>query len=130
MKKKCPQSIEDIAARVLQSETDFGTAFREFLDVFYYSRRKKYRLEREPELLVGFLNDDGVADAYLAAIAVTLCQKYRLTTPHWALSKSRVAKVPFFSMNLPESKSWLLTESPPAFAERNLFISKDALSRV
>ena len=86
--------------------------------------------EDEPPLLSGILNDDGRADAYLAATAEFLSRKYSFSRPGWTQADQRILHAPFFALDSHAARMWLLVESPAPFRERNIFISADALSRV
>lgn len=111
----------------------FGFALRNFLDSF--SRAKQFEKRAilrgdEPKRLKSALGDGGVADAYLAALANHLARDTETNPPSWAdTGAGRLPDKPWFAMNSPEARIWLLTQSPAAFRERNLFISEDALAR-
>lgn len=111
---------------------NFGFALRNFLDQFYAAPLSTKHLLLQggvPSRLRAILKDDGVADAYLAALATHLANMIHISPPAWAASESRRPAKPWFALNSPEARIWLLTQSPAAFRERNLFISEDALSR-
>ncbi len=110
----------------------FGFALRNFLDDFYAVTKKGKRaaMSEEPSELRSGLKDGGVADAYLAALANHLAATYNISRPAWAhTGGKRYPDKPWFALNSPEARVWLLTQSPAAFRERDLFISEDALSR-
>jgi hypothetical protein len=110
----------------------FGFALRNFLDDFYAvpKREKTALVTEEPSKLRSTLRDGGVADAYLAALANHLAATYRIAKPEWSRTGGkRYPDKPWFALNTPEARVWLLTQSPAAFRERDLFISEDALSR-
>lgn len=130
--------IADIAHQTLKGKTrkvrmeTFGFALRNFLDGFYrvnHSQKRKILRSAPPPKLREALADGGVADAYLAALANHLANQYRLPHPEWAQNPERYPDKPWFALQSPEARIWLLTQSPTAFRERNLFISEDALSR-
>ncbi len=112
-------------------ERTFGLAVRNFLDAFYPEKKslKRHLLSVEPPMLRPILNDGGVADAYLAALANHLANESKIPPPEWAHTDHRMPDKPWFSLNHPDARMWLITQSPAAFRERNLFISEDALSR-
>jgi hypothetical protein len=123
-----PQSLAEVARAGRDAET-FSFAIRNFLDEFY-ADPAAHRLKEEPRFLASALQDEGLADAYLAGIAQHLAQQNGFRVPEWArLSDSRRLKKPWFSMNSHGGRMFLLVESPAAFRERNIFISADALSR-
>jgi len=114
--------------RVVHQPDDFSYALRNFLDRF---RRHPSisLLQDEPETLTFLLQDDGLADAYVASAAALLCQENDLPCPLWVNAKSRIMKTPWFAARSPNLKAILLQESPAAFRVRNLFVSANALSR-
>jgi len=114
--------------RTVREPDDFSYALRNFLDRF---RRNPsiLLLQDEPETLTGLLQDDGLADAYLASAAALLCQENDLPCPSWVDDKSRIMKTPWFAAKSPNLKAILLQESPAAFRIHNLFVSANALSR-
>jgi len=107
---------------------DFGFALRNFLDRFRRDPGIEL-LEDEPDSLSALLNDDGLADAYLASAAALLCQEQGYTCPEWVDQADRVFKRPWFAAKTPNLKAILLQESPAAFRVRNLFVSANALHR-
>lgn len=110
------------------STREFGYALVEFLDQFYSEKRPEMIAE-EPPLLRQRLNDEGVADAYLAAVAVELSRSLARTPPEWTYHPTRFLRRPWFANPGPSLRATLLLESPAAFRERNLFVSENALSR-
>ena len=68
------ESIAAIAERSATAE-HFSYAFRDALDGFYESPQAS-KLEEEPRRLAAILNDEGYADAYLAALAKHLAGQY------------------------------------------------------
>ena len=124
---KRPQSLFEVAAWSDDAEK-FSFNIRDFLDEFYADPRSERFIE-EPPVRREILFDDGLADAYLAAIAEHLSRKFGFTPPAWAASPSRILKEPWFAMQSHGARMLLLIESPPAFRERNIFVSADALSR-
>jgi hypothetical protein len=122
--------LESIAAIADQTRTmeDFSLRFRDFLDGFY-EKPLASKLATEPRLLSGILNDEGYADAYLAALAEHLAQQYRMPVPRWSRNAERSLKEPKFAFETHEGRMFLLVESPASFRVRNIFISADGLSR-
>jgi len=107
---------------------DFSYALRNFLDRFRRNPSVTL-LQDEPETLSLLLQDDGLADAYLASAAALLCQENDLPCPPWVNQKCRIMKTPWFAAKSPNLKAILLQESPAAFRVHNLFVSANALSR-
>lgn len=69
-------------------------------------------------------------NAYLAAVAETLCREVGLPVPSWTESRQCFLDRPWFAGGLETLKALLLAESPVPFRRRNLFVSANALSRV
>lgn len=122
-----PDSLAEVAIWS-RNRVEFEYHFTDFLDQFYAERRAEM-LAEEPRRLSEILNDDGVADAYLAATAVSLARLIGMVPPKWALDDSRKLKSPWFAHSGPALRATLLAESPAPFRERNLFVSENALSR-
>jgi hypothetical protein len=68
-------------------------------------------------------------DAYLAAVAESLCRECGLRPPAWTEEPAHFLQRPWFAGGLESLKAILLAESPTAFRRRNLFVSANALSR-
>jgi hypothetical protein len=117
------ESMEDV-----REPGDFGFAIRNFLDRFYAAPTAAW-IEDEPELLSPRLADEGLADAWVAAVAEQLASVNSFPCPPWATRHERVKKTPWFAAKSPNLKAILLQESPAAFRVRNLFVSANALSR-
>lgn len=124
---KRPASLLEVAARA-SSRRELGYAVAEFLDQFYIERDRSM-LASEPPLLAAQLNDGGVADAYLAAVAVHLSRSIRAVPPLWTRDDVRYLRRPWFASPGACLRATLLLESPAAFRERNLFVSENALHR-
>jgi hypothetical protein len=122
-----PRSLAEVAT---WSETRqaFTRHLADFLDQFYLERRPEM-LAEEPGRLSGRIDEGEVADAYLAATAVTLTRLVDTRPPGWAWEESRKLRQPWFASRGRAIRATLLLESPAAFRERNLFVSANALSR-
>jgi hypothetical protein len=68
-------------------------------------------------------------NAYLAAVAETLCRETSLCPPGWTDSPLCFLHRPWFAGGFETLKALLLVESPVAFRRRNLFVSANALTR-
>ncbi len=112
----------------IQDHEEFVYAWRNFVDSFHENPDVAL-LDEEPVFLAGKLQDDGLADAFLASIAAYLCQTYSLKQPAWPDQKPRIKNIPWFASNSPEMRNLYLRKSPAAFRVRNLFVSANALSR-
>ncbi len=122
-----PASIAEIE-RWSTTTHEFWFNVRDFLDEF---RRLKQpaMLDEEPARLAGRLDVGEVADAYLAAVAVSLAREIQVVPPRWALQDSRKLRRPWFAHSGWRLRATLIAESPAPFRERNLFVSENALSR-
>ena len=112
----------------IQSGEDFGYMIRDFLDRFR-DEPSPFLIAEEPAPLATVLDDNGLADAYLAATAAWLANKNRLPVPAWAKGASRALETPWFAARSHKLRMLLLQESPSEFRLRNLFVSANALSR-
>ena len=125
-------SIEDrtLSERVaaVREPDDLHYVIGNFLDRFRRDPDPAL-LADEPPLLNDRLSDDGLADAYVAAVASHLCQEHGLPWPTWTGTAARIKKAPWFAAKTPNLKAILIQESPTAFRIRNLFVSANALSR-
>jgi hypothetical protein len=124
---KRPGSLAEVAALSLDQRA-FGYALSEFLDQFRLERRAAM-LGQEPARLAARYPGGEVADAYLAAVAVSLAREIGAPPPAWARDDSRKLRRPWFAHAGAALRATLLAESPAAFRERNLFVSENALSR-
>lgn len=124
MSKGRPASLAEVANRHLAGEP-FDPLLREFLDAFYSGspESRPGRLDAEPPSIAG------VHDAYLAAVGEHLARRFGLPIPAWTEGPERFLRVPFFAGGLESLKAVLLAESPLAFRRRQLFVSRNALSR-
>ena len=124
---KRPRTLSEAAAWSDDAEK-FSFHIRDFLDEFYADPRSE-RLVDEPPARGEILSDNGLADAYVAAIAEHLSRLFGFPAPAWTASPTRILKHPWFAMESHGGRMLLLIESPPAFRERNIFVSAEALSR-
>ncbi len=78
-----------------------------------------------------WLDEENHADcnAYLAAVAETLCREVSLPPPAWTETSRCYLHRPWFAGGMETLKAILLVESPVAFRRRNLFVSANALAR-
>lgn len=122
-----PQSLAEVAEWT-DSHPSFHRHLADFLDQFYLERRPEM-LGEEPAPLTGAFPEGAVADAYLAATAVSLARLVCASPPAWAWSEQRKLRSPWFASRRSAVRATLLAESPAPFRERNLFVSCNALSR-
>lgn len=106
----------------------FSYNLADFLDQFYLERRAEM-LTDEPPRLADKIENGAVADAYLAATAVSLARLIKAIPPRWVWQENRKLKSPWFASDGANIRATLLAESPAPFRERNLFVSENALSR-
>lgn len=122
-----PSSLAEVA-RLAEDARGFHVNLRDFLDQFRIDRRADM-LADEPRPVAARYEGGEVADAYLAAVAVSLAREIGVIPPAWARSESRKLRFPWFAHRGPALRATLLVESPAPFRERNLFVSENALSR-
>ena len=122
-----PQSLAELAEQSTDM-TAFHLCLREFLDEFR-RRGVPAMLAVEPSRLAERFSGGEVADAYVAAVAVSLAREVAISPPAWAWSDDRKLHRPWFAWTGPALRATLLAESPAPFRERNLFVSANALSR-
>ncbi len=120
-------SLREVAGAACD-QRQFSHALRDFLDGFYAAPDVNKLLD-EPKCLDASLKDDGLADAYLAAVCEHLCRRHRFPCPAWIKDPRRVLARPHFAAKTHELRMIYLEESPTAFRKRNLFVSANALSR-
>jgi hypothetical protein len=120
-------SLAEVAAWTTNRET-FHLHVADLVDEFRRSGDRLMLLE-EPRRLASICGDAGVADAYLAAVAVSLAREIREAPPGWAWAESRKLRRPWFAWPGPALRATLLAESPAPFRERNLFVSANVLAR-
>lgn len=120
-------SLTEVAT-VASDRASFHRHVADFLDEFCW-RGEPTMLAEEPPRLTGRFAGGDVADAYLAAVAVSLARKIRCAPPAWAWAEDRKLREPWFASPGPAIRAMLLLESPAPFRERNLFVSENALAR-
>lgn len=115
-------------AKEVETKDDFSFGLKNFLDNFYANPCPEM-LTDEPRLLRDVIHDDGFADAYLGAVAEHLSRKSSWNPPCWCMSRLRMLQDPFFAASSFKMQRLLLGDSPAAFRWRNIFVSRDSLSR-
>ncbi len=125
-----PRSLFEVV-RDAETTADIGCNLADFLDhvnLLAKQPRAAVRvaasLRTEPPR-----TGDAVQDAYLAAVAAHLAHRLGLRAPAWTDKKYRRLAHPWFALPDAWARATLLRDSPPAFRERNLFTSEDALHR-
>jgi hypothetical protein len=66
---------------------------------------------------------------YLAALVESACSRHMLPIPAWVRSVPPL-QMPAFGSELPSLRLYLLTRSPPAFRQRNIFVDSGLGDRV
>lgn len=122
-----PRSIAEVSEWSLDASA-FWLNLKDFLDELRRVRDPGM-LREEPARLAERFKEGAVADAYLAAVAVSLARELAVSSPAWALSATRTLDRPWFAHPGLALRAMLLAESPGPFRERNLFVSSNALSR-
>jgi hypothetical protein len=123
-----PRTLAEVARLTLEGDS-FDRCLANFLDEFY-ARPSSAALAETPALLAPAQGELGhTQDAYLAATAEELAQGFDLSLPEWAAAEERRLHRPWFASPLASLRAVLLLESPAGFRARNLFVSKNALSR-
>ena len=122
-----PSSLLEVVGRARDSRS-FHFELADFLDEFRRLRRFEMLVEEPPRLGERYAGGE-VADAYVAAVAVSLAREIGAVPPRWARDDSRKLRHPWFAHPGAALRATLLAESPAPFRERNLFVSENALSR-
>ncbi len=123
-----PKSLSEVAELTAHGES-FDLSLRNFRDRFS-AQPEAVALTVEPVRLRTRVPKLGeVEDAYLAATAEWLAQRYQFALPIWPLAEDRRLRRPWFASELASLRAVLLLESPAPFRARNLFVSENALSR-
>ena len=86
-------------------------------------------LAEEPSRLEPAWEGGEIADAYMAAVAVSLAREIVEPPPAWAWDEERKLRRPWFAWPGPALRATLLAESPAPFRERNLFVTANVLAR-
>lgn len=115
-------TLRRVAELAEKSHGDFGAALREF-----------YReLAEEPSraLIADSPSPTGYPahDAYLAAVAETVCRMFNWNLPDWTEERWRFLDDPFFANAPAGMKLYLIQSSPPPFRRRNIFVDQDVVS--
>ena len=123
-----PKTLAEVA-NLAAAGGSFDICLANFLDEFYLHPSAE-ALAPAPVLLAPQYGEIGhVKDAYLAAVAEDLAQRFDVRLPDWTFGEDRVLHRPWFASTLASLRAVLIHESPAAFRPRNLFVSENALSR-
>jgi hypothetical protein len=123
-----PDSLSDAVRRALPgTEQPLAVLLDSFLDRFYEAgQAERHAMIAEEPPRTGIERDD----AYLAAMAEYLAERWGLQAPEWTQSDGRQVSAPWFVGRMGIGLSGLLlVESPAAFRRRNIFTEADPLRR-
>lgn len=123
-----PSTLVETAERIRSGETS-SVAVGEFLDAYYASRDAQMLAKQPPSVHLPDLRKTQVINAYLSAVAESLAYTDQREPPSWVREKQYFLESPWFATNIPGLRILLLMESPVFFRRRNLFVSRNALSR-
>ncbi len=121
-------ALSEVARQTLSGDS-FDRCLANFLDEFYAFPDSGALEEPPPPLAPAFGKVGCVQDAYLAAVAEELANRFNLPVPPWTSNGTRALHEPWFASPLASLRAVLILESPPAFRARNLFVSENALLR-
>jgi hypothetical protein len=129
--KSRPATLAETAVRIRAGETS-SMAIGEFLDAYYaadLAKRQAMYSDRPSSVDLPDPRKTQVIDAYLSAVAEALAYKDRLAAPQWAYDRRYFLDDPWFASDIQGLRMLLLMESPVFFRRRNLFVSRNVLSR-
>ena len=122
-------SMYDISQRILEGE-DFKLALGDFLDIFYSSTDIiKKEMINEPPLDLPQIEQVPI----LAATAHKLSNDFSIKAPNWVFEPRCYlsSNTPYFGIFTKTNyKIILMVVSPPEFKHRNIFVSRNTLTRV
>ena len=126
-----PKSLAEVAQRIRQGVPS-GFAIREFLDEYHaaaLAERPGFVEQRPDSVDLPDAWNTQVTDAYLSAVAEALSYYDGRPAPRWVFDSRFFLRDPWFASSIEGMKPLLLMESPVFFRRRNLFVSRNALSR-
>lgn len=128
-------TAQELLDKTIENKKDFGFYVRNFLDDFYVSDQAN----RQKAMVSSLTYDENCWRelSFVAAVIEKLCSDYILRCPAWVFDKRFYLADPVFPEFLertdPEKKSklriLLMVESPPQFKARNIFVSRNCLTR-
>lgn len=130
-KRSRPNSLFEVANRIRAGETS-AVAMGGFLDAYPASAmgdRPSFLQERPGSVDLSDPWRTRVMDASLSAVAEFLACRDRLPAPDWVFDREYFLDRPWFACSSDGMRPLLIMESPVSFRRRNLFVSKNALSR-
>jgi len=128
-------TVGELVDKTMAKREDFGFYLRNFLDDFYALNQ-----QGKQNVLISAVRYDEVCRrelSFVAAVVEKLADDYGLACPDWIFDRRLYSADPVFPAFLertdPEKKSKLrialMVESPPQFKVRNIFVSRNCLSR-
>jgi hypothetical protein len=113
-----------------ESLEEFGYNLRDWQhELKKVSSRKEFksRICQAPLLMKEKFSKGEIADAYLAAYTIYLCECSNVSCPKWTYGSERVSQMPWFSH---DDRNRLLIRTPVAFRERNIFAEPENVLRI
>jgi len=128
-------TVGELVDKTIANKEDFGFYLRNFLDDFYALDQE----DRQKVLIspVRYHENYRRELSFIAAAVEKLADDYGLACPDWIFDRRYYSADPLFPAFLertdPQKKSKLrivlMVESPPQFKVRNIFVSRNCLSR-
>lgn len=126
-----PRFLAEVSQRIREGESS-GFAIHEFLDEYYaalLADRPSFLAQCPDSVALPDPWNTQVIDAYLSAVAEALSYYDKFPAPRWVFADRFFLRDPWFASSIEGMKPLLLMESPVFFRRRNLFVSRNALSR-
>ena len=96
---------------------------------FLYSFVDDFRCFKSFEQISEYIPSGDKYDKFIASTIEYLCDELGIDHPEWTYTIGRL-DAPWFCSGLPSMVAWELVESPVQFRRRDIFVSKDVMSRV
>jgi len=126
-----PRTMREVTAEAT-TYLQFGINLRDFLHEIAFTKRKGMPLTpllaEEPPRLAPIFKEGNICDGFIAATADYLSRRNGLQTPDWALKEDRALDEPWFSIDTPGVRLYLLRDSPSAFKDKNIFTFESSLN--
>lgn len=130
MAKWLMNMVKELAEYMASGRSNSRIYFGHFLDEFYRvdNESRQMMVNDEPDI------KENITKKKLAFIAATveqLCRDYKLEIPDWVDKHIYFLQDPYFDLNAKgDLRLLLMIESPQVFKRRNIFTTRNALSRV
>jgi len=126
-----PKSIFELVEFLKNEPTDenFSILIGDFLDFVKATNYKKNVIEKEP---IFYDNIQEKHYSFLSAVAEKIKNDYNIELSNlWFNNKKYISQNPYFPSDLKGNiRLCLIAESPYEFLTRNMFVSKNALTRI